>query len=73
MYSPGADDDKLAPGDIPYASEAAYSRNPEDFVGPTRVIGRLPDLVGATDPEYIINVIRTAAAYTQRKPSDYAK
>src|ERR1043166_8968431 len=45
MYSPGNDDDKEAPGDIPYACEAPYSRSPEDFIGPTRVLGRLPDLL----------------------------
>ena len=73
MYSPGSDDDKLAPGDIPYACEAAYSNNPEDFIGPTRVVGRLPDLTGAKDPKYLLCLLATAASYTQRKSADYAK
>jgi hypothetical protein len=32
--------------DIPFACEKAYSRKPEDFVGPTRFVGSLPDLSG---------------------------
>ena len=73
MYSPGGDDDKLAPGDIPYACEAPYSNNPEDFIGPTRVVGRLPDLTGAKDPKYLLGLLGTAAKYSQRNPADYAK
>jgi hypothetical protein len=49
MY--GADDpDEYAYGDVPYACEAPYSQQPEKFIGPTRVVGRLPDLTGSTDP-----------------------
>jgi hypothetical protein len=73
MYSPNNDDDKLAPGDIPYACEETYSRNPEKFVGPARVVGRIPDLAGATDPKYLIDLIEIAAGYTQREPEDYSK
>jgi hypothetical protein len=73
MFSPGDDDDKLALGDIPYACEAQYSKNPEDFVGPTRVVGRVPDLDSATDPKYLVDLIQTAANYSQRTPSDYAQ
>lgn len=72
MYSPGNDDDKEAPGDIPYACEAPYSRSPEDFIGPSRVVGRLPDLLHSTDPQYLVNLLKNAAGYTQRKPADYA-
>ena len=49
VYKPDDDDDNSAWGDLPYASDVPYSRDPARFVGPTRVIGRLPDLVGAQD------------------------
>src|SRR5512145_948652 len=43
-YDPRDDDDDHAWGDLPYACDASYSRDPARFVGPTRVVGRLPDL-----------------------------
>lgn len=59
--SPGGDDpDRVAYGDIPYACEAPYSRRPQDFVGPTRVVGRLPDITGGTDPSYLVGLLATA-------------
>ena len=48
-YKPPDDDDNPAWGDLPYACDAPYSRDPARFVGPTRVVGRLPDLVGANE------------------------
>jgi hypothetical protein len=65
----GEDNDKYAYGDLPYACEAPYSRNAQDFVGPTRVVGRLPDVTGSTDPNYLAEVLRVAAEYKQSLPS----
>lgn len=67
----GGDDDVLAWGDLPYACEAPYSREAAKFVGPTRVVGRLPDLVGANKPTYLLGLLKTAAAYRSRPASDY--
>ena len=67
----GEDTDKIAFGDIPYACEQPYSNKPEDFIGPTRVVGRLPDLLNSKNFKYLIGVLQTAADYKQRKPSDY--
>ena len=67
----GEDTDKIAFGDIPYACEKPYSKKPEDFIGPTRVVGRVPDLVNSKDVKYLIGVLKTAADYQQRKTSDY--
>ncbi len=72
VYSPGADDDRLAPGDLPYACEAPYSQKPEDFTGPTRVVGRLPDLTRGTDPAYLISVLDRAARATPGAFASYA-
>ena len=66
-----SDDDDYAWGDLPYACDAPYSRDPARFVGPTRVIGRLPDLVGASEPSYLISLLKTAVDYKTRPPDDY--
>ncbi len=58
-YRPDDDSDAQAWGDLPYACEAPYSRDPSRFVGPTRVVGRLPDLVGAKEPSYLLSLLNT--------------
>jgi hypothetical protein len=66
------DDDRTAWGDLPYACDAGYDRDPAKFVGPTRVVGRLPDLMGATEPSHLIALLKTAANWKSRQASDYA-
>jgi len=72
-YDPGGDDDKVVPSDIPYACEAPYSNKPGDFVGPTRVVGRIPDLVRSSDPAYLVSLLGTAARHKTRTRADYQK
>jgi Peptidase family C25 len=71
-YEAGGDDDKLAYGDLPYACDAPYSTDTAKFVGPKRVVGRLPDLTGAKKPDYLVRLLQSAAAFTSRPPADYA-
>jgi hypothetical protein len=66
------DDDRRAWGDVPYACDTPYSRNPARFIGPTRVVGRLPDLVAADEPSYLLGLLKTAASWRRRPVSDYA-
>ncbi|WP_162914227.1 C25 family cysteine peptidase [Taklimakanibacter lacteus] len=70
-FEAGDDDDEFAFGDIPYACDEPYSRDPAKFVGPTRVVGRLPDLTGAGEPSHLIALLKTAAQWKSRKLSDY--
>lgn len=73
VYDPtDGDDDTQAWGDVPYACEAPYSRDPARFVGPTRVVGRVPDLVSAAEPSYLIALLKTAATAQRREPDTYA-
>ncbi|MBP6224640.1 MAG: hypothetical protein KA439_06225 [Rhizobacter sp.] len=72
MFSPPDDPDASAWGDLPYACEARYSRDVSVFKGPTRVVGRLPDLAGASDPAYLLGVLESAARYQSRDVADYA-
>jgi hypothetical protein len=73
LFNPvGGDQDEFAFGDLPYACEAPYSQRPQDFTGPTRVVGRLPDLNGVADLDYLIRIIEVAAQYKSLKAADYS-
>ena len=44
-YNPdptNGDPDQIVPSDLPYSCDAPYSQNINDFVGPGRVVSRLP-------------------------------
>lgn len=75
VYSPKPDEDndKTVPSDLPYACDAPYSTDINRFVGPTRVVGRLPDLVGAKNPQYLLKLIAYATSYKTLTPADYQK
>jgi hypothetical protein len=66
------DGDETVPSDVPYACETGWSRSPQKFVGPTRVVGRLPDLAGGQDPAYVIKLLEAAAGYAPRTRSGYS-
>ena len=71
-FKAGDDDDEFAYGDLPYACDEPYGRDPAKFVGPTRVVARLPDLTGAKEPSHLIALLKTAAQWKGRKLSDYS-
>jgi len=64
LHDSDGDPDKDVPSDLPYACDAPYSRRIDDFLGPTRVIGRLPDLPGGKDPALLIRLIDNAATFS---------
>lgn len=66
------DDDPIVFGDLPYACKAAYSREITKFKGPTRVVGRLPDLTGAREPSHLLKLLEVAAGFKPRPAADYA-
>jgi hypothetical protein len=47
--NPADDPDQFIPSDLPYACDGPLTLSPADYRGPTRVVGRIPDLVGDTD------------------------
>jgi hypothetical protein len=65
------DPDQFAWGDIPYACEAPYSNDPKNFIGPTRVLGRLPDLTAGSDPKYLAGLLSAAAGWNSLSRDDY--
>jgi hypothetical protein len=70
-FDPPDDPDKYAFGDLPYACDTPYSRDVATFKGPTRVVGRLPDLTGADEPSHLIALLATATKYRGRDVTDY--
>jgi Peptidase family C25 len=71
VFTPDVDEDLTADSDLPYACSAGYNTDPRKFVAPSRVVGRLPDLTGGTDPAYLVKLIGVAANYTQRPRAMY--
>jgi hypothetical protein len=48
-------------------------KTPGKFLGPSRVVGRLPDLLGENDPAYLISLLGTAVKHKSRVRADYQK
>jgi hypothetical protein len=70
-YAAGDDDDRYAYGDLPYACDAGYSRQVSKFIGPTRVVTRLPDLRGAKKPAHLLGLLKFATKAAPRPLAEY--
>jgi peptidase C25-like protein len=57
------DDDPIVPSDLPYACEAPADRDVERFVGPSRVVGRIPDLPHVKSPGLLVALVDSAATW----------
>jgi len=71
LSNPMADEDPRVPSDLPYACDVPFSRDPARFLGPTRVVGRIPDQAGASDPALLVSLLGIAARYRTRERSLY--
>jgi hypothetical protein len=65
------DNDKHVPSDLPYACEAEYSTNIANFIGPTRVIGRVPDIVGDTSEKHLCDLLNAVSQWTAREKEEF--
>ncbi len=56
------DDEKMIDSDLPYACEAPYNKNKrvQNYINPSRVVGRLPDIPGKADLAYFSKVVDTS-------------
>ncbi|HMW23180.1 MAG TPA: C25 family cysteine peptidase [Burkholderiaceae bacterium] len=70
-YSADGDGDRTVPSDLPYACAGAYSVRASQFLGPTRVVGRIPDLPGATVPTLLLQLLKAAAAARPLPQAEY--
>ncbi|HRP32961.1 MAG TPA: hypothetical protein PKV73_13775 [Agriterribacter sp.] len=65
------DGDLSVPSDLPYACDAPYSRNIQSFTGPTRVVGRIPDVPGVNDLQHFSTAIHNIIHAKPRKEELY--
>ena len=65
------DEDRRIESDLPYACDKPYSTRIKDFLGPTRVLGRLPDIQGTGDTKHLLGLLEHARAWKSRPRSDY--
>ena len=65
------DGDMTVPSDLPYACDAPYSKSVQSFTGPTRVVGRIPDVPGENDIQYFTTVINNIINAKPRKEELY--
>lgn len=66
-----ADGDITVPSDLPYACDAPYSKNIQSFTGPTRVVGRIPDVPGENDIQYFTTLIQNIINAKPRREELY--
>jgi hypothetical protein len=67
INNPANDDDTLLPSDLPYACDTGYSKEISSFTGPTRVVGRIPDIQGLADLGYLKITFDTIINYKKVK------
>lgn len=67
------DEDEFIPSDLPYACDAPYSTDPGKFIAPTRVVGRLPDVPGKSDPAYFRSLVKDVIASKPVDAKDYQR
>lgn len=57
IRNPADDEDVVIPSDLPYACDKPFGTRAQTFIGPTRVMGRIPDLPGQPDIAYLTRVM----------------
>lgn len=72
INNPAQDDDFVIPTDLPYACNLPYSKEISNFTGPTRVVGRIPDVPGSNDHTYLLKLLQSCITYQMMKPEAYA-
>ncbi|CAN5159337.1 hypothetical protein BH09BAC2_BH09BAC2_13660 [soil metagenome] len=68
INNPCEDFDTVVPSDLPYACEAAFSKDIASFTGPSRVVGRIPDIPASADINYLKTIMETIINYKSVKP-----
>ena len=55
------DPDPVIASDLPYACSVPFSTSPSAYAGATRVVSRIPDLVGVPDRQVLVGQLQVAA------------
>jgi hypothetical protein len=70
--NPAEDEDPTVPSDLPYACDKMYSSNVNNFTGPTRVVGRIPDKMGQQkDIAFLEKIITNSIHHTPKNAEQY--
>ena len=70
LTNPVDDEDDAVPSDLPYACSGSFAGQAEAFLGPSRVVGRVPDLPEARDPGLLVAQLAHARDWKPRRKSD---
>jgi len=72
--SSDGDTDPTVPTDNPYASSRQFNpKKRASYLVPDRVLGRIPDLPGSSDPAWLLNYLAVATDWKSRSPASYTK
>ena len=71
LNNPAGDEDEQVPTDLPYACESGYSKEIASFTGPTRVVGRIPDIPGKADLAYVTTLLTNITRNKPGQPNPY--
>jgi hypothetical protein len=63
IVNPAQDEDEVIPSDLPYACNSPYGTKISAFTGPSRVVGRIPDIPDQADIVYLRTVVSTIIKY----------
>jgi hypothetical protein len=69
----GDADGAMLPSDLPYACDAPASVEVQDFLAPTRVVSRLPDVPAASQPDLLLRVLGVSSGWESRPTEQYSK
>ena len=73
IKNPAKDDDDVVLSDLPYACNTPFNTKISAFTGPTRVVGRIPDIPVQPDINYLKTVIKTIISYKPVKTEKLMK
>lgn len=71
LLNPADDEDESIPSDLPYGCSAPYSTRVDAFTGPSRVVGRIPDIPGQGDVSYLTALIGNIIGHKPQPASGY--
>ena len=71
LYQVDGDDDHWIPSDMPYACNQPYSKDPNKFLCPVRVVGRLADINGIKDMKLLRTMISNIISFKSKSKSTY--
>lgn len=72
-FKPGGDLDAIVPTDNPYACSRPFNASKrESYLIPDRVVGRIPDLPGKSDPTWLTDYLASAETWKLATVQDYA-